>query len=323
MKSRVAWVSIGIVAGASAAALAQQDGAGGPDIVVEGAPLRMVAGLWTFQSSPILSDTPPGQRMPPPRPGQSWQRCITEGDTRAILDQLVGERAMFDGTASCSRLTLSIARNRVRGNRRCMIASPAGVAITRTTRLRARIAQLGLDADYLLENNVRGSDGGKMRWRVTARRVGYCAGAQASTPAPAPVPVSTPAEPLIRADLGRPEEPLPSGPQPGVTDQSPASNGARAPVPAENQAEARKDDIVVVARRLRVMRLHYASDGALFRWCHADTSSGDPRIDRIGCALVRACVREGNDATATVLGCYHRKVDTLDPVAAAGRGAGE
>ena len=83
------------------------------------------------------------------------------------------------------------------------------------------------------------------------------------------------------------------------------------PAPARPPVEGKPDDIVVIARRLRLMRLHYASSGRILAWCHADVSSGDKRVDRIGCAMLRACVREGNETRDTALTCLRRKIDEV------------
>lgn len=291
-----------------------------PDVVVQGGTPRMIAGLWSFRSSIGYTPPPGNRRMRPPRLARSWNLCVTDGDTRAILEQLVGERAGFDGGQTCSSLSLSIERDRVHGSRRCMVALGAVGSGIRTTRFRSRIGERKLAADYALQGSIRGETGPSTRWQVTADRVGDCpaAGKVLSAPAlaPAPTPVVVTA-PLIRAVSGRAEEPVSPGPMSDAADHPVAVAGV-SPRPAPPPA-GEADDVVVIARKLRVMRLHYASDGALFRWCHADISSGDPRIDRIGCALVRACVREGSDTVADTLACYHRKVDTLDPVTGAAR----
>ncbi len=293
-----------LAAAAIGAALAAQTT---PDVVVTGKSPRMMAGLWRFRSGTVSIDPMPGGRLQPGAAGTQWDRCIADGDTQGILEQLVGQRAMSDAGSTCSRLTLTVERDRVFGSRRCMQALSTGAVAVQATRFRARIAERSLTADYVLQGSVAEASGPKRRWQVTAERVGDCPSAPDRKPAPLVA-----AEPLIRADPGGAEETPAVGPSPGAADHPPASVGTPRTLSPPVAGEA--DDVVVVARKLRVMRLHYASDGAIFRWCHADSSSGDPRIDRIGCALVRACVREGSDTVPDTLACYHRKVDTLDPV---------
>ncbi len=79
-------------------------------------------------------------------------------------------------------------------------------------------------------------------------------------------------------------------------------------VPARPTAE---DEIVVIARKLRKVRLNYASRGQWVTKCEADVSSGDPRIDRIMCAIVKACVREGNREVKETQACVAAKIDQL------------
>ncbi|TXC71449.1 hypothetical protein FSB78_11225 [Sphingomonas ginsenosidivorax] len=98
-----------------------------------------------------------------------------------------------------------------------------------------------------------------------------------------------------------------------------AYNESRARLEADRTGNCRAavaesaDDIVVVARRLRRLRLTYASSGRILRWCRTSISSGDRRVDRIGCAIVRACVREGFGDRGPDIACFRRKVESLEP----------
>lgn len=302
------WIRHGIVAiaaGGCAAALAAQvvpgPGDTGPDIVVNGAPPRMVAGLWRFHAGKRYADPMPGTKAPPPTPDRTWDRCVGDGDTATILDQLVGERAQFDTSGAsgslCSALTLTIRQAHIAGSRRCTTMGGAPSAMHATTRLRATIAETRMDARYVTEVSTILGRGQILRWQVTAERVGDCA---------APSPVAAPAPPAIAA---------PPAPQLAIVQDSavqPADHAA-APAPSADPT-TQPDDIVVIARKLRRLRLHYASSGRAMRWCHADITSGDPRLDRIGCALVRACVKQGFDEPVTALACVNRRVDSLVPV---------
>ena len=89
------------------------------------------------------------------------------------------------------------------------------------------------------------------------------------------------------------------------------SSATAAPAPPA-AADTKPDDIVVIARRLRRLQLHYGVDGNIVNWCHADTSSGDKRVDRIGCAIVRACTKSGADTVEATLACFRRRVDSLE-----------
>ncbi len=319
-----------IVTGGAAAAAAMLAMSAAPtigqDIIVNAGTPRMLAGLWTFHADAASRDAVPGVVGHRGRGPQDWSLCIRDGDTPAILEQLIGARAVFDEGMLCSPMGLTITRNRVNGSRRCPLppieTRDAGyiVGLVAETQMRARIAESSLSADYQEQIDLPGTDAPKMRWRVSARRIGPCEGPavrQIATPAAGPAPAQTgPAAQLVRSEAAEPEDE--AGPLPGAADHPAAVDGETAAPPprssATHTAPPQAEDIVVVARKLRRIRLHYASRGKAFRWCHADISSGDPRMDRIGCAMVRACVREGHDTTVDVLGCVNRRIDTLDPV---------
>lgn len=89
---------------------------------------------------------------------------------------------------------------------------------------------------------------------------------------------------------------------------------AAVPLPGQTPAPpaaTAEDEIVVIARKLRKVRLNYASRGQWVTKCDADVSSGDPRIDRIMCAIVKACVREGNREVKETQACVAGKIDQL------------
>lgn len=289
----------GVAAGALAAQAlppVQQTGQdAGPDILVEGGVPRMIAGQWRFTMSPALTDPVAGRPLPRAMRGQVWERCIDQDDTAAIIDAMIGEEASFDGAQGCSRLGITMHGARLSGGRRCSRGTAIGLADT-TTSISGRIARERLTLDYRRQTTIGGQSGPKTRWQVVAVRTGSCA---------VPPPPGDPPPVARVAPMAAPELELVHG------------SGARAPnavaAPAAT-ADAGADDILVVARKLRRIRLHYASTGRILRWCHADISSGDPRLDRIGCALVRACVKEGNEGDPDVLACVHARVDSLDSV---------
>ncbi len=297
-------IAIGLSAGLWAQRAPKVPTPSGPDIIVNGGTPRMIAGLWTFQSGMRVTEAQPGQRMAsPPRLGTTWTRCIGDGDTAAIVDQLIGAEAMFDGAQSCSRFGLSITSNRVSGSRHCSLMGTWGL-ISDDTRLNARIAETTLAARYRQKASFQGETLSSARWAVEGRRVGDCPGATLAAPASQ-------------------QDGIPTGPLPSEPDHPPAAQfstiePAKAPPPAPSVAAEQADDIVVIARKLRKLRLHYASTGRALRWCHTDISSGDPRLDRIGCAMVRACVHDGHDEPTAALACVNRRVDLLVPVAAHG-----
>jgi hypothetical protein len=79
---------------------------------------------------------------------------------------------------------------------------------------------------------------------------------------------------------------------------------AQSPVPATPGDDA-TPDVVVMAHKLQRLRLRYAADGRSVRWCRADVSSGDPRLDHMGCEVLGWCVRRGFTESDRALACMH------------------
>jgi len=71
------------------------------------------------------------------------------------------------------------------------------------------------------------------------------------------------------------------------------------------QANSAAPDIVVMAHKLKRLRLRYAADGRSVRWCRAEVSSGDPKLDHVGCEVLGWCVRRGFDEPDRALACLH------------------
>ncbi|PVE60157.1 hypothetical protein DC429_07350 [Arthrobacter sp. TPD3018] len=319
MGRAIGYAGVFIAAAAVAASLGAQvapsrSGADGPDIVVNGATPKMVAGLWRFRSGVTLTDPAPGEPRVPPEQGREWNRCIADGDTPAIVDQLIGEqagiRAIGDSGMLCSPLKLVIDRTHAAGNRRCSVMMDGGPALQIATGLRATIAETRLQADYVVESGSFRSRGRIKRWQVNAERIGDCPGSPWAAPAPVPKPASSAISPESIAPARQAEPTIVR-----ETSATPETAGAVPSGPTTPTAEAstQPDDIVVIARRLRRLRLRYGVDGDRVRWCHADISSGDKRVDRIGCAIVRACTKSGANTVEATLACFRRRVDSLEP----------
>lgn len=320
----IGYAGVFIAAATVAAALGAQvapsrSGADGPDIVVNGATPKMMAGLWRFRSGVTLTDPVNGRMVVPPKPGQAWNRCITDGDTSAILDQLIGAHASFHASgeraALCSALKLSINRAHVVGNQRCSLITSegegAGPAIQMTKGMRATIAETRLSADYVMERASLQARGQITRWQVNAERIGDCPGSPPAAPAPAAAPTSSAIPPEAIAPVMQAEPKIIR--ETSATPTDPAGATPSKPTTPTAEASTQPDDIVVIARRLRRLRLRYGVDGNRVRWCHADISSGDKRVDRIGCAIVRACTKSGADTVEATLACFRRRVDSLEP----------
>ncbi|CAM5299731.1 hypothetical protein SSCI18S_00432 [Sphingobium scionense] len=85
----------------------------------------------------------------------------------------------------------------------------------------------------------------------------------------------------------------------------PVRSQSTLPVPAEN-------DIVVIARKMRQVKIDYAAFGTDLRQCVITRSSGDARIDRIMCAMLSACVREGVSDPAGGKACINAKIASFE-----------
>ncbi|WP_313334100.1 hypothetical protein [Sphingobium yanoikuyae] len=72
------------------------------------------------------------------------------------------------------------------------------------------------------------------------------------------------------------------------------------------------DEIIVIARKMRLVKIDYAAFGTDLRQCAITTSSGDARIDRIMCAMLSACVREGVSDPAGGKACINAKIASFE-----------
>jgi hypothetical protein len=70
-------------------------------------------------------------------------------------------------------------------------------------------------------------------------------------------------------------------------------------------------DIVVIAHRLRKVKIEYQTFGRHLKKCDILSTSDDVRMDRIACAIMKACVAEGHLEPASAQNCFYRRVDSL------------
>lgn len=80
---------------------------------------------------------------------------------------------------------------------------------------------------------------------------------------------------------------------------------------APNDAE-----LVKIARQMRTVRFRYDVTGTTLQRCDIERSSGDARVDRILCAMLRQCVADGHGDAAASRACLTRRLDELDPAGA-------
>ncbi|PXA98491.1 hypothetical protein DMC47_08300 [Nostoc sp. 3335mG] len=94
-----------------------------------------------------------------------------------------------------------------------------------------------------------------------------------------------------------------------LDDLEPVSSGSKANQFEEAASEPVDDEIVVIGRKMRLVKLTYHMVGPYVRKCDISVSSGDARIDRIVCAMVKSCVREGHREPLEATACVKGKIE--------------
>ncbi len=284
-----------------------------PTIVVEGERLKIASGLWRVQSSPgrwtIKGGGPTGKRQLVNYPGWHQQLCIPSEGLEDAVRRLIGDSPDQPDQLGCSRLHVRIDRDRLTARKSCAKGGEGGT-VEASTIYRGSLRPGSFDVS-VDTRTVRGDDeiGGGTH-RISGERVGLC---PLSTGHQSPARSASNDSPPVRSFDGK----LPS--QPGNTTPDlkfpPRTVATPPPVAAASSptATASAENIVVVGRKLRRLRLRYRSSGRTLASCHPEISSGEPRLDRIGCAILRSCIREGAEDEDHALECFRRKVDELDP----------
>lgn len=266
------------------------------DIIVTGERPHIEAGLWHFTLWPSHGVIGAAGERRTQVMGRSHQAdaCIPDAEFDVTVKRLLGDSAEGDLMTGCSAVHVRIAGEKLRASTACSRLIPGTTIRSDLFRTYSgRLRSTALDVRTTTRFEIDGEPTGDMYGKLTARRVGECASAKPSA-----------------KDIPPPERRTPPLAEPARTEPLPAA--PEIPSISAPAVDAQPDDIVVIARKLRTIRLHFASDGRQFSWCHADVSSGDPRLDRIGCAIVRTCVEQGYDEQDTALACFNRKVATLE-----------
>lgn len=278
-----------------------------PEIVVTGKVPQVQDGLWRIRRWPMRSVSYPAQG---PSAGQTIS-LIPGGETRLCVANDRANQAIValldndDRSLGCSRLRLRLEHGRLRGSMTCMRLTELG-PLEMTTHYRGTMTPQRIDVRVATRMTMDGEEFGDSTLRLEADRTGECVTTEvARRAAPLPVPTDKTIPALD-----------PAVAEPASADDAPRADAAVAPAQpraATTGATGSPDDVVVVARRLRKLRLNYASTHRVMSRCRADISSGDKRVDRIGCAIVRACVRAGFEEPGPALACFRRKVNSLEP----------
>lgn len=77
------------------------------------------------------------------------------------------------------------------------------------------------------------------------------------------------------------------------------------------RAQDEEDTILVIARKMRLVDVEYALKDRALASCAIRTSSGDLRIDRIVCAILRDCVKSGVTEAKSVKLCMNARIESF------------
>lgn len=86
------------------------------------------------------------------------------------------------------------------------------------------------------------------------------------------------------------------------------------------QTEPPEADILVIARKMRTVRLSYTLAGRHLKICEPVVSSGDARIDRIMCAVLRQCAASGETEVTSAKACVNDRIAMLEEAPAVATG---
>ncbi len=78
------------------------------------------------------------------------------------------------------------------------------------------------------------------------------------------------------------------------------------------EVKSEEGDIVIIARKMRMVSINYAMFGPYMRRCDVEKSSGDARIDRMVCAVLKDCIHHGYREIGSAKLCIRQRIDTLD-----------
>jgi hypothetical protein len=93
---------------------------------------------------------------------------------------------------------------------------------------------------------------------------------------------------------------------PSAVSLAPAQTQTQTQTPA-----AESEDIVVIGRKIRKVRLNYALWGSHMKRCGVEISSGDEHIDRFVCAVLNACIKDGFRDAVSAKACLDERIASV------------
>jgi hypothetical protein len=260
-----------------------------PDIIVEGSRKTLTPGLWNLPAGPgTLTIKRPSDGGTSSIPATRWQACLPADVLTAQLSRLLVEGSV----PGCSPIHFRMRGPRVIAGFRC-----DSFAVSEHADYGGMAKRNSIDLRFE-KASERSGPGGEIVMTVISRLRAERAGNCAATDQPSP----SIRNPIFAAATH----------QPALADDLPVAPAVMPRGVAVGDA-AQPDDIVVVARKLMNLRLRYASDGRILTNCANTRPSGDVRIDRIGCAVLRACVASGSEEKDRTLACFNARIMSLVP----------
>lgn len=74
---------------------------------------------------------------------------------------------------------------------------------------------------------------------------------------------------------------------------------------------ADNEDIVVIGRKMRKVRLNYALWGPHMKRCDVELSGGDEHIDRFVCTVLNACIKDGFRDAISAKACLEERIASV------------
>ena len=288
------------------------------DIVVNGKLPKMAAGEWEVRET-----LPARMRGQSVETRQPQKVCVGDRNGLSAL-QSVLERQRREGMMEkCSTVTIDLKNDRLSGRRRC-----STISVDFSYRYSGIISDTSFEIDEYTD--VLNRSGGRSSGRKTiiGRLIGPCEKSEGtvndgSTAAAIPLavpPLSTRQSLSSEVETRSPQSVAPIARSAEISPSiiAPARPSADVLTPSVPQKDngnevTSQDEIVVLARSFQRMKLSIRKVSRSERFCRATESSGDKKIDRIGCSVLLRCIERGFVEKQEVTMCVNKRMDELFP----------